>query len=68
MPPFRSLSRRIVLAYLVFAAVACVCFAVITVLAVEGIEARLVNQRLAEVATWASPPPPATCPSKCRPG
>src|SRR4051794_24196899 len=55
MPPFRSLSRRIVLAYLLFAAIASAAFAVIAVQAVESVEGRLVNQRLAEVASWASP-------------
>ena len=55
MPPFRALSRRIVLAYLLFAAIASASFAVIAVQAVESVEGRLVNQRLAEVAIWASP-------------
>jgi signal transduction histidine kinase len=55
MPPFRSLSRSIVLAYLALAAIACAAFAMIAVQAVDGIEARLVDQRLAEVASWASP-------------
>ena len=55
MPPFRSLSRRIVLAYLVFASIASASFAVIAAQAVERVEGRLVNQRLAEVANWASP-------------
>lgn len=55
MPPFRSLSRRIVLAYLLFATIASASFAVIAAQAVESVEGRLVNQRLAEVANWASP-------------
>ena len=55
MLPFKSLRRRIVIAYLLFAAVASLFFAVIAAVAVEGIEVRLVDERLEEVAAWASP-------------
>ncbi|MET0321976.1 MAG: HAMP domain-containing sensor histidine kinase [Duganella sp.] len=55
MPPFKSLRRRIVVAYLLFAAVASLFFAIIAALAVEGIEVKLVDERLEEVAAWASP-------------
>ena len=55
MPPFKSLRRRIVVAYLLFAAAASVLFAVIAAMAVEGIEVRLVDERLAEVANWIQP-------------
>ncbi|MGX4642728.1 ATP-binding protein [Massilia sp. SYSU DXS3249] len=50
-----SLRRRITLAYLTFAAVSSVFFAIIAALAVEGIEVRLVDERLEEVAAWAGP-------------
>ncbi|MDB5747425.1 MAG: histidine kinase [Massilia sp.] len=50
-----SLRRRITLAYLAFAAVSSVFFAIIAALAVEGIEVRLVDERLEEVAAWAGP-------------
>ena len=55
MPPFKSLRRRIVVAYLLFAAVASLFFAIIAAVAVEGIEVKLVDERLEEVAAWASP-------------
>ncbi len=51
----QSLRRRIIVAYLTFAAVSSVFFAVIAALAVEGIEVRLVDERLEEVAAWAGP-------------
>ena len=54
-PPFKSLRRRIVVAYLLFAAVASLFFAIIAAVAVEGIEVKLVDERLEEVAAWASP-------------
>ena len=55
MPQFKSLRRRIVVAYLLFAAVASLFFAIIAAVAVEGIEVKLVDERLEEVAAWASP-------------
>ena len=55
MRPFKSLKRRIIIAYLLFALVASIFFAIIAALAVEGIEVRLVDERLKEVAAWASP-------------
>jgi len=51
----RTLQRRITIAYLVLALCACLLFTIIAMLAVEGIEERLVDQRLQSVATWASP-------------
>jgi signal transduction histidine kinase len=50
-----SLRRRISVAYLTFAAASSVFFAVIAALAVEGIEVKLVDERLEEVASWAGP-------------
>jgi len=50
-----SLRRRITVAYLTFAVVSSVFFAVIAAIAVEGIEVRLVDERLEEVAAWAGP-------------
>ncbi|WBS03762.1 sensor histidine kinase [Pseudoduganella sp. SL102] len=50
-----SLRKRITAAYLTFATVSSVFFAVIAALAVEGIEVRLVDERLEEVAAWAGP-------------
>jgi signal transduction histidine kinase len=55
MPPFQSLRRRIVIAYLLFAVAASALFAVIAAAAVEGIEMRLVDDRLEEVAAWIAP-------------
>jgi signal transduction histidine kinase len=55
MPPFHSLRRRIVIAYLLFAVVASALFAVMAAAAVEGIEMRLVDDRLEEVAAWIAP-------------
>jgi signal transduction histidine kinase len=55
MRPSDSLRRRIVVAYMLFALGASVFFAVIAAMAVEGIEAHLVDNRLLEVANWASP-------------
>jgi signal transduction histidine kinase len=51
----RTLQRRITVAYLALALGACLLFALIATLAVEGIEVRLVDQRLTSVAAWASP-------------
>lgn len=50
-----SLRRRIVVAYLLFALGSCVFFVLIAAVAVEGIEVRLVDERLISVASWASP-------------
>jgi hypothetical protein len=50
-----SLRRRISVAYLLFAFVVSLFFAVIAAVAVEGIEVRLVDERLEEVAQWAGP-------------
>ncbi|KQQ32904.1 histidine kinase [Duganella sp. Leaf126] len=54
-PKIKSLRRRIVIAYLLFAAVASLFFAIIAAVAVEGIEVKLVDERLEEVAAWAAP-------------
>jgi signal transduction histidine kinase len=51
----RVLQRRIAVAFLVLAFAACLLFAVIAAVAVEGIEVRLVDERLKSVAAWASP-------------
>jgi signal transduction histidine kinase len=51
----RTLQRRITIAYLVLALCACVLFSIIAILAVEGIEEQLVDQRLKSAAAWASP-------------
>jgi signal transduction histidine kinase len=50
-----SLKRRILLAYLCHAVCFVAFFALIAVLAVEGIETHLVDQRLRETAKWAQP-------------
>ncbi|MGZ8317381.1 MAG: sensor histidine kinase [Telluria sp.] len=50
-----SLRRRIVVAFLLFGFVSSLFFAAIAVVSVEGIEVHLVDNRLAEVAAWASP-------------
>jgi signal transduction histidine kinase len=50
-----SLRRRIVVAYMTFAFAVSAVFAVIAALAVEGIEEKLVDERLFEVAQWAAP-------------
>ncbi len=55
MTPSESLSRRIVKAYLLFAVVFSLFFAVVAVVVVEGIEQRMVYDRLEGVATWALP-------------
>lgn len=51
----RSLSRRIIAAFIVFGIVLSVFFAVLAAVAVEGIEVHLVDNRLAEVEKWALP-------------
>lgn len=53
--PSSSLRRRIVGAYLLFTLAVCVMFSVIAAFAVEGIEVKLVDERLTEIAAWASP-------------
>lgn len=50
-----SLRRRISVAYLIFTLGSTAFFATICAIAVEGIEVRLVDARLKEVAIWASP-------------
>lgn len=55
MTPFESVGKRIVKAYLLFAVCFSVFFMAVTVLVVEGIEVRMVERRLEEVAAWASP-------------
>ena len=55
MRPSNSLRQRVVIAYLVFALCASAFFALITMVAVEGIESNLVDHRLMEVAKWAAP-------------
>lgn len=55
MKPRESLRRRIAIAYLLFALGSSVFFAIMAAMAVEGIEAHLVDQRLMDVAAWASP-------------
>ncbi|MBB3122430.1 sensor histidine kinase [Pseudoduganella violacea] len=50
-----SLRRPIVVAYLLFALISSAFFAIIAGIAVEGIETRLVDERLEDVAMWASP-------------
>lgn len=50
-----SLRRRIVVAYMAFAVAVSAVFSVIAALAVEGIEGKLVDERLKNVAEWAAP-------------
>lgn len=50
-----SLRRRIAIAYLLFAVATTLFFSVIAAVAVEGIEDRLVDHQLEQVAAWASP-------------
>ena len=52
---FESIGRRIVKAYLLFAVAFSVFFMAVAVVVVEGIELRMVDRRLEEVAAWASP-------------
>lgn len=54
-PKTRSLSRRIIAAFIVFGIVLSVFFAVLAAVAVEGIEVHLVDERLGEVEKWALP-------------
>ncbi|MGW8395024.1 ATP-binding protein [Pseudoduganella sp. HUAS MS19] len=55
MTKTESLRRRIIGAYMAFAVAVTLVFAVIAALAVEGIEEKLVDERLKEVALWAAP-------------
>ena len=55
MTPSSSLRRRIITAYLLFSVACSLVFAVLAAVAVEGIEVHLVDERLKEVAAWASP-------------
>lgn len=50
-----SLRRRIIVAYMTFAVAVSAVFSVIAALAVEGIEGKLVDERLRDVAEWAAP-------------
>lgn len=50
-----SLRRRIIAAYMMFAFAVSAFFGLIAALAVEGIEEKLVDERLAEVARWSIP-------------
>lgn len=55
MQAFRSLGGRIARAYLLFALGCSLFFAVVAAIAVEGIEVKLVHERLRDVAAWAAP-------------
>ncbi len=55
MKKTKSLHQRIVSAFVQLALGSCVFFGVLAALAVEGIEVYLVDERLANVASWASP-------------
>lgn len=55
MKKTESLRRRIIGAYMAFAVAVTAMFSVIAALAVEGIEEKLVDERLKEVAHWAAP-------------
>lgn len=55
MKPRDSLRRRIGFAFLMYAGVSTLFFAITATIAVEGIEQHLVDDRLTEVAKWASP-------------
>ncbi|MDP3832483.1 MAG: HAMP domain-containing sensor histidine kinase [Hydrogenophaga sp.] len=50
-----SLRRRIIGAFLLFAFGSSLLFAVVVTVAIEGIEAHLVDNRLQDIAEWASP-------------
>lgn len=50
-----TFGRRIVKAYLWFAVAFSLFFGVVAAIVVEGIEVRMVDDRLAEVAAWAAP-------------
>jgi signal transduction histidine kinase len=53
--PFKSLRRRILNAYLLFSLGCSLFFVSVTAIVIEGIELRLVDERLKEVAQWAAP-------------
>ena len=55
MKPFKSLGRQIITAYILFTVACCLLFIAIGAFVVEGIEVRLVDDRLKEVAAWAAP-------------
>lgn len=55
MRPSESISRRIVAAFVLFGVVLSLLFAVLAVVAVEGIEVYLVDDRLSDVQKWALP-------------
>ena len=55
MKPFKSLGRQIITAYILFTVACCLLFIGIGAFVVEGIEVRLVDDRLKEVAAWAAP-------------
>ncbi len=55
MTPFKSLGRQIVIAYLLFTVACCLLFITVGAFVIEGIEVRLVDDRLKEVAAWAAP-------------
>jgi signal transduction histidine kinase len=55
MRPADSLRRRIVVAFLMFGVLMSLLFAAVAAVAIEGIETRLVDERLADAAAWALP-------------
>ena len=55
MTAFKSLGRQIISAYLLFTAACCLLFITVGAIVIEGIEVRLVDDRLKEVAVWAAP-------------
>jgi signal transduction histidine kinase len=55
MKPFKSIGRQIISAYLIFTAACCLLFIIIGTVVIEGIEVKLVDDRLKEVAAWAAP-------------
>lgn len=55
MMPFESIGKRIVRAFLLFALGFSIFFMAVTILVIEGIEVRMVDRRLEEIAAWASP-------------
>ena len=55
MKRFKSFGKRIVKAYLLFALAFSVFFAFVATIVVEGIEVRMVHNRLEGVAAWALP-------------
>ncbi len=55
MKSFKSIGRQIISAYLIFTVACCLLFITIGTIVIEGIEVRLVDDRLKEVAAWAAP-------------